>query len=196
MQKLITLQTSEKMQKNVYKDHYIIDNVLPNTVSDAVAKILIEAFDCAEDGDYFESLKLYDLVLKKEPHNIGALIDKGVTLQNMGKSKLAIRSYDKALFVSPDNIDALLNKGSVLHSDQKYSEAITCYDLALKIDKKCAMALAYKGLSLGELGQLHDAIKHFKKALSIDKEYDLANISKNLAQDLLKSIKKQKSKTL
>ena len=179
MQKLITLQTSEKMQKNVYKDHYIIDNVLSNTVSDAVAKILIEAFDCAEDGDYSESLKLYDLVLKKEPHNIGALIDKGVTLQNMGRYKLAIRSYDKALSVSPDNIDALLNKGSVLHSDQK-----------------CAMALAYKGLSLGELGQLHDAIKHFKKALSIDKEYDLANISKNLAQDLLKSIKKQKSKTL
>jgi tetratricopeptide (TPR) repeat protein len=68
--------------------------------------------------------------------------------------------------------------------------------LALKIDKKCAMALAYKGLSLGELGQLPEAIKHFKKALSIDKDYDLANISKNLAQDLLQSIKKRKSKTL
>jgi len=196
VQKLITLQTSEKIQKNIDKDYYIIDNVLHNTVSDAVTKILLKAFDCAEDGDYSESLKLYDLVLKKEPYNIGALIDKGVTLQNMGKSKLAIRSYDKVLSVSPDNVDALLNKGSVLHSDQKYTEAITCYDLALKIDKKCTMALAYKGLSLGELGQLPEAIKHFKKALSIDKDYDLANISKNLAQDLLQSIKKQKSKTL
>ena len=57
------------------------------------------------------------------------------------------------------------------------------------------MALAYKGLSLGEMNQLHDAIQHFKKALSIDKHYDLANISKDLAQDLLKSIKIQKTKT-
>jgi hypothetical protein len=36
---------------------------------------------------------------------------------------------------------------------------------------------------------------HFKKALSIDKHYDLASISKDIAQDLLKSIKEKKSKT-
>ena len=56
------------------------------------------------------------------------------------------------------------------------------------------MALAYKGLSLGEMGKLQDALKHFKKALYIDKHYDLANISKETAQDLLKSIRKKKSK--
>jgi len=89
----------------------------------------------------------------------------------------------------------LLNKGAALHSDEQYQDAIKCYDKVLLIDKKSTMALAYKGLSLGELGHLHDAIKHFKKALSIDKYYDLANISKELAQDLLKSIKKEKSKT-
>ena len=65
----------------------------------------------------------------------------------------------------------------------------------VKVDKKCVMALAYKGLSLGELGYLKEAIKHFKKALAIDQNYDLANISKKLAQDLLKDYKK-KSKTL
>jgi tetratricopeptide (TPR) repeat protein len=57
------------------------------------------------------------------------------------------------------------------------------------------MALAYKGLSLGELGNLADALKHFKKALSIDHDYDLANLSKDMAKELLKSIQKQKSKT-
>ena len=57
------------------------------------------------------------------------------------------------------------------------------------------MAIAYKGLSLGELGNLQEAIKHFKKALSIDQDYELANISKKLAQDLLKESKK-KSKIL
>ena len=58
-----------------------------------------------------DALMLYDLVLKKEPDNVGALVDKGVTLQNMGRLKLAIRSYDKALALSPDNLDALINKG-------------------------------------------------------------------------------------
>ena len=109
---------------------------------------------------------------------------------------LAIRCYDKALSLSPKNLDALLNKGSAFHSAQKYSQAIECYDVALKIDKKCAMALAYKGLSLGELGELQNAIKHFKKALSIDSQFELANISKEIAQDLLKSIKAEKKAQL
>jgi len=36
--------------------------------------------------------------------------------------------------------------------------------------------------------------KFFKKALSIDKDYDIAKISKDIAQDLLKSIKKEQLK--
>jgi len=177
------------------KQKHIINKILSNTVSNEVDKMLAEAFEFVEDGNYSDALRLYDLALKKEPDNITALVDKGVTLQNMGRLKLAISSYDKALAVSPNNIDALLNKGAALHSDQKFQMAIKCYDMALKIDKQCAMALAYKGLSLGETGQLHDAIKYFKKALSIDNHYDLANISKKIAQELLKSIKEKKTKT-
>ncbi|MGB1770412.1 MAG: tetratricopeptide repeat protein, partial [Nitrosopumilus sp.] len=84
-------------------------------------------------------------------------------------------------------LDALINKGSALHLDEKYLDAIDCYNQALKIDKKCSMALAYKGLSLGELGDLHESIICFKKALSIDKHCTLAQISKDTAQELLKS---------
>ena len=177
------------------KNQFIINKILSNIMSTKIKKMLIQALECVEDGNYFDALELYDLVLQEEPDNASALVDKGATLQNMGKLKLAIRSYDKVLNVFPEHLDALLNKGAALHSDQKYLEAIKCYDLALKIDKRCTMALAYKGLSLGEMGKLQDAIKHFKKALSIDHDYDLASISKDIAQELLKSIKEKKSKT-
>ena len=177
------------------KNQFIINKISSNTMSTKIEKILVEALESVEDGNYSDALKLYDLALRKDPDNASILIDKGATLQNMGKLKLAIRSYDKVLDVFPKHLDALLNKGAALHSNQKYLEAIECYDLALEVDKKCTMALAYKGLSLGEMGKLQDAIKHFKKALSIDKHYDLANISKETAQALLKSIKTKESKT-
>ena len=176
------------------KNEFIINKTIPNAVSNKIEKMVAQAFECVEDENFSDALKLYDLALKEDPDNVHILIDKGATLQNIGKLKLAIRSYDKVLKISPENIDALLNKGSTLHSDEKYLQAIECYDSALNIDKKCAMALAYKGLSLGEMGQLQEAIKHFKKALSIDKHYDLASISKDLAQELLKSISEKKSK--
>ena len=176
------------------KNSFIIRNVLSDIVDVNSDQLLTEAFECVEDGNYTAALKLYDLVLRHDHTNIRALVDKGVTLQNMGRIKSALTSYDKALSISPDNIDAWINKGAALHSDQKYLEAIDCYDTVLGIDKKCTMALAYKGLSLGEMDNLQEAIKYFKKALSIDKYHDLANISKQTAQDLLKSIKKNKSK--
>ena len=176
------------------KNQFIINKILSKTMSTKIEKMLIQALEYVEDGDYFGALKLYDLALQEEPDNTSVLVDKGATLQNMGKLKLAIHCYDKVLDISPEHLDALLNKGAALHSDQKYLKAIECYDIALKVDKKCAMALAYKGLSLGEMGKLHEAIKHFKKALSIDKHFDLASISKDIAQELLKSIKEKKSK--
>jgi tetratricopeptide (TPR) repeat protein len=163
------------------KNSFIISNVLSNTVDVNTDQLLTEAFECVEDGNHADALKLYGLILRHDPTNIRALVDKGVTLH-------------KALSISPDNIDAWINKGSALHSDQKYLDAIDCYDAVLSIDKKCTMALAYKGLSLGEMDNLQEAIKYFKKALSIDKYHDLANISKQTAQDLLKLIKKNKSK--
>ena len=177
------------------KNQFIINKILPKTMSTKIERMLIQALEYVEDGNYSDALKLYDLALREEPNNTSVLVDKGATLQNMGKLKLAIRCYDKVLDIFPEHLDALLNKGAALHSDQKYLEAIECYDIALKVDKKCAMALAYKGLSLGEMGKLQNAIKYFKKALSIDKHYDLANISKDVAQELLKSIKTKKSKT-
>jgi len=69
-------------------------------VSNEIDQMLAKAFEYAEDENYSDALRLYDLVLKKEPDNICALVDKGATLQNMGRLKLAIRSYDKALMLS------------------------------------------------------------------------------------------------
>ena len=68
--------------------------------------MLSEAYDCVEDGNFDEALKLYDSALKIDPTNSSIYVDKGATLQNMGRLKLAIRSFNKALSLSPDNLNA------------------------------------------------------------------------------------------
>jgi len=47
MQKLIVLQTQHKIQKNITNDHYIIENISSDAVTDVIKKILDEAFECA-----------------------------------------------------------------------------------------------------------------------------------------------------
>ena len=43
--------------------------------------MLSQAFELCEDGNYVDAFKVYDSVIKKDPKNISALIDKAVTLQ-------------------------------------------------------------------------------------------------------------------
>ena len=185
MLKLLSIQQNEIQNE----DHYIINNELDDLLNKELVELFLKANDCIDDENFSDAIEFYDLILKIDPKNISALIDKGVTLQILGRIKLSIRSFNKALQLSPKNIDALINKGSALHLSEQYLDAIDCYDKALKIDQKCSMALAYKGLSLGELGNLTESISCFKRALSIDEHCTLAQISKDTAQELLKSIK-------
>ncbi|MDE1842017.1 MAG: tetratricopeptide repeat protein [Thaumarchaeota archaeon] len=150
------------------------------------SSLLDEAYELCEEGRYTLALEYYDLILFKNPKNVTALINKGVTLQTLGKHAKAIKCYDLALEID-ENLDALVNKGSALHTLGKYHDAIDCYDNALKMQPKHALAMAYKGLSLGEIGLLKDAIKCFNAALKIDKKFDLALNNKIIALELLKN---------
>ena len=105
-------------------------------------------------------------------------------------------------YIINNELDDLLNKELVelflkandCIDDENFIEAVEFYDLILKIDPKYSMALAYNGLSLGELGNLTESISCFKKALSIDEHCTLAQISKDTAQELLKSINSNSKK--
>ena len=151
-------------------------------------KLLEQAYELCEDGNYVRALEYYDIALDIEPDNLNVMVDKGVTLQNLGRFNEALQMYEKALSIEAENLDALINKGSVLHILKKYSESISCYDAVLDHDKRNAMVLAYKGLSIGEMGNIPSAIKYFKKALCMDQDYDLAQISLLTAKNILKNM--------
>ena len=166
---------------------HIISSYYEVLVKSKIDSLLIIASELCEDGKYIEALKCYDKVLHIEPNNTKAIIDKGVTLQNLELPSQAMQMYEKALNFEPENIDALINMGSALHTLGKYVDAISYYDIVLKLDEKNTLALAYKGLSLGESGNISLAIKYFRNALSIDCDYDLAQISLETAKKIMYS---------
>ena len=100
MQKLISIP-QKKLKLFESEDHYIIDNVLENLLNEEVNALFLQANVCLDNEDFSESIKFYDLILKIDSNNIPALIDKGTTLQILGRIKLAIRCFDKALEISP-----------------------------------------------------------------------------------------------
>jgi len=55
------------------KNSFIISNLLSDTVDVNTDRLLTEAFECVEDGNYTAALKLYDLVLRHDHTNIRAM---------------------------------------------------------------------------------------------------------------------------
>jgi tetratricopeptide (TPR) repeat protein len=49
-----------------------------------------------------------------DPHNVYALYNKGLALDNLGNHTGAIEYYDKALAIDPHDVNALANKGNAL----------------------------------------------------------------------------------
>lgn len=154
-------------------------------MENSVGSMQEEAMMHVENGDLDDALSAYDRILILEPENTVALLNKGAILQNTERASQALCCYDQVLEILPDNFDALLNKGSTLHAEGRYDDAILCYDRILQ-NYKSPITLLYKGLSLGELGRLEEAITHFDDALFLDKDLELARISKDTAQNLLR----------
>ena len=73
-------------------------------------KLLEQAYELCENGNYVRALEYYDIALDIEPDNLNVMVDKGVTLQNLGRFNEALQMYEKALSIEAENLDAQLTR--------------------------------------------------------------------------------------
>ena len=77
--------------------------------------------------NYKEASVYFDKILRIDPDNIGALVNKASSLSklkgrefyNLGKYEDAIVWYNKALEIEPDDVDVLRNKALALELGKK-----------------------------------------------------------------------------
>ena len=70
--------------------------------------LLEQASELVSLEEFDEAFHIYNKILRDDPKNINALIDKGVTLQRVGKNIQSIKYFDKALKIKPKNIDGMI----------------------------------------------------------------------------------------
>jgi coenzyme F420-reducing hydrogenase delta subunit-like protein len=110
----------------------------------------------------------YDVIGKKVPLIENDWNNKGVALNNLGKSQESIECYNKALVINPRYIEVWNNKGNALISLGKLQQAIECFDSALVINPRYFEAWNGKGNALYALRKFQEAIESYDKALVIN----------------------------
>ena len=114
------------------------------------------------------------------------LTNKGVALENLGRSEEALACFDRALVIDPRFPGVWFNKGVVMQSRGRHEEALACYDRALAVNSQYSEAWSNKGISLESLGRLEDALACFDRALALNPQLPQAWFCKGTALIILR----------
>ena len=85
----------------------------------------------------------------------------GLTSQEKGEYKEAIKHYDHAIRINPQDARAYYNRGNAKKALNQYDQAIVDYDQSISINPQDAEAYNNRGTSKGMLGRLDEAIADF-----------------------------------
>ena len=67
------------------------------------------ANEMMQNGDHSEAIKLFNNILKKNPHNYGSITSRGHAEKTLGRTDDAILSYKKAYAIKPDHGEAFFS---------------------------------------------------------------------------------------
>ncbi|MGH9764043.1 MAG: protein kinase domain-containing protein, partial [Blastocatellia bacterium] len=108
------------------------------------------------------------------------LLNKGASLDALGRCDEAIACFDRAIEISPSLEQAWSSKGASFAGLGRFDEAIECYDRALDINPRFEYAWSNKGTSLASLGRRDEAIECDDRALDINPRFEQAWYNKGI----------------
>lgn len=132
------------------------------------------------------ALACFDRVIKSQPGNYAAWLNRGNALSYLEQYEAAIASYDAAIQLKPDYYSpflqqgthqAWLNRGNALQKLQRYQEALVSYDRATALRPKDPVLWYNKGVALnnwgwnGALARLTEALTAYNQAIHLKPDY-------------------------
>lgn len=166
--------------------------------TDTKEELFDAGVDLLENQKNEQAILFFDEVLKRDPSNIGALVDKGIALARQGKINDARQLFDFAIKTSEKTgaVDyrAVVNAGIVLSVYGDPDEALKYFDRVINNSdkvRKDTLIAAYtnKGVVLFEKGKYQESIVYFDKVLEIEPTRLGAIINKANALQELKQYK-------
>ena len=136
--------------------------------------------DLFQSGDYEGAIEQFDEALRLDSANFGALLNRGLANERLGRFKEALEDYTRAIALVPHFGRAYHYRGNV-HNKQRHNErAVEDYDLAIQhadavvIEAQGQLLLTdlssvyyNRGNSLYQLGRLREAVESYDRALEL-----------------------------
>jgi tetratricopeptide (TPR) repeat protein len=122
-----------------------------------------------------EALAAYDRLIALQPNDVGAYVNRGNALGNLGRHAEAVASYDQAISLEPGQATAHNNRANTLRDLGRFADSVESCDRAIALRPDFAMAHLNRGNALGGLRRYAEAIACYDRAIVLSPDYAMAH---------------------
>jgi tetratricopeptide (TPR) repeat protein len=132
--------------------------------------------------DFYHALTDQYVKVEESGENLEAweLLNKGVSLDNLGYHREAIQCYDEALHLNPQDSKVYNNRGTAYRALRQHEQALKDYDKAIELNPQYPHAYNNRGLVYRALGQHEQAVKDFDMVIQLHPWYPYAYNNRGL----------------
>lgn len=136
-------------------------------------------------GEFKQSVKLLDKLLKYEPKQIRALYWRASVLIRLERYHDALTDLDKAIDIYDEYADAYSQRGVVKFHLKKLGEALTDMDKAVELEPENPYRYSSRAYILSTAGELEEAYADYMQAVELDPDDAVAKNNLDLVVEKL-----------
>ncbi len=132
-------------------------------------------------GRFDDAIEYFDLVLKKEPDNISALMNRSTSLIEIGEFEDALKANDVLIGLEEEEPVLWIERGNIYMNLGDTQGAIESFDRAIELEPGASEVWNAEGAALLSIGKHDDSILCFDRAIQIDPDFSEAWCNKGNA---------------
>ena len=170
-------QTFAQDQKKACPER-VVPLETPSNQDEQRETLLGQANECVRKGARAQAIALITEVIKRNPSDAEAYVNRGSLQTTLGEMELAINDFTAAIRLNPNLSTAWYNRATTLTHVGRYDSAIADFTEAMRLQPQFPAAYYNRGLVKTELGRFDAALADYTKAIEQDPKLTYCYLSR------------------
>jgi tetratricopeptide (TPR) repeat protein len=127
-----------------------------------------QAKACVNGGKPLQAVALLSRVIKSDPTDAVAYLNRGSAQAAAGEVALALSDFSVAINLDPNLVEAWYNRGTTFTHIRRFESAIADFTEAIRLKPDLALAYCNRGLANVQLGRYDEALVDYVVAIDRD----------------------------
>jgi tetratricopeptide (TPR) repeat protein len=120
---------------------------------------------------WHDSISLWTNVLRIDPENSLALLNRGLAYSDAGQMDKALADFNKGEQLEPENPNIINNRGSIYFKQGEYDKALNDFNRSIDLDPRFQLGYLNRAILWGRMREFEKTVQDCTSALEINKSF-------------------------